>query len=222
MRRSDKQCIAKAFNLGNLDWLTLEHASSYNVAPSTHQPVIIADPAGEQSLRIMRWGLVPSWANNSEDFGNTFNANAEVISTKLIWRAPFHSRRCLVPADAYYEWLKVDTKTKQAYVYAMKDDALFAFAGIWERWTEPDVPLVLDSFSIITTHANQLAASVHTRVPVIIEPHQYDRWLIRDDLQPLPMELLRPYASRLMKAWKVERRVGGVGYDDPELCLEWE
>ena len=132
--------------------------------------MIIADPAGERSIRIMRWGLVPSWANSPEDFGNTFNANAEVINTKPMWRAPFHSRRCLVPADAYYEWSKVDTKTKQAYAYAMKDDALFAFAGIWETWAERDGPLVLDSFPIITTHANRLAARVHTRMPVIIKP----------------------------------------------------
>ena len=224
VRTSDKQRIADAFHLGHLDELVLEAAPSYNIAPTTNQPVIVADrERGERTLRIMRWGLIPSWVDNLKEFTfNTINAKAEVINIRPMWRIPFERRRCLVPADAYYECLKIDAKTKQPYAFGMNDDAMFAMAGIWERWREPGGGLVIDSFSIITTEANELAANVHKRMPVILKPGDYDRWLRRDDTHRPPVNLLRPFDSDQMRAWKVDPRVGNVRNDEPGLCVEWE
>ncbi|MDR5727530.1 MAG: SOS response-associated peptidase, partial [Terriglobia bacterium] len=120
------------------------------------------------------------------------------------------------PGDAFFEWKKIDAKTKQPYVFALKDNAMLAFAGIWERWNAPDGK-PLDTFAIITTEPNELAASVHNRMPVILGPQHYARWLTRADEEPLPIHLLRPYDSHAMRAWKVGREVGNVRNNGPDL-----
>jgi putative SOS response-associated peptidase YedK len=136
-----------------------------------------------------------------------------------MWRQPFKKRRCLVPADAFYEWQKVDAKTKQPFAFSMKDDAPFAFAGVWERWVAPDNKPI-DSFAIITTDPNELAAKVHNRMPVIVEPSNYTRWLTRDDEEQPPLDLPRPYDAEGMKAWKVGTAVGNVRNNEVALLAE--
>ena len=124
-------------------------------------------------------------------------------------------RRCLVPADGYYEWLRVDEKTKQPYAFKMKDDAPFAFAGLWDAWKTSDGSW-LQSFSIITTDANELAARVHSRMPVILHPKDYDLWLERDS-ERAPVDLLRPFEAEAMAAAPCNPKVGNAKNTGPEM-----
>lgn len=220
VRRSDKQRIVDYFHTGAT---VFDIPPSYNIAPTTFQPVIRLDrDTGEREIAMMRWGLIPSWCKDVKLLGmSTINAKAESLMVKPMWRQPFKKRRCLVPADAFYEWKKIDPKTKQPYAFGMKDDAPFAFAGVWERWIAPDEKPV-DTFAIITTDPNELAATVHTRMPVIVEPKDYTRWLTRADDEQPPIDILRPYEADAMKAWKVDPRVGNVRNNEPGLCAEWE
>jgi putative SOS response-associated peptidase YedK len=159
-------------------------------------------------------GLVPHFAKSLADFKgfSTINARAENILKTAMWRTPFQRRRCLVPADGFYEWKKLDPKTKQPYAFAVTDREPFAFAGLWDAWKEPDGGW-LQSYSIITTEANELMSSVHNRMPVILHPRDYDRWLTREPGsaegighgQP-PIDLLRPYESDAMKMGRSTRR----------------
>ena len=128
----------------------------------------------------MRWGLIPFFTKRLADFKQrpTVNARAESIVNSPTWREPFKKRRCLVPASAFYEWKKIDAKTKQPYAFTVRDASLFAFAGLWDAWKDAQGQW-LESFSIVTTEANELMSKVHTRMPVILHPRDYDRWLSR-------------------------------------------
>ena len=132
-------------------------------------------------------------------------------------------RRCLVPADGFYEWKKIDPKTKQPYAFAVTDGEPFAFAGLWDVWKEPDGHW-LQSFSIITTDANELMEPVHNRMPVILHPRDYDRWLTREPRSAegmghghLGIDLLRPYEADAMKMGPVSQKVGNVRNNGPEM-----
>lgn len=217
-RTSDKQRIAEAFQLGEMDKLMLEVSPSYNIAPTSKQPVIVEDSeTGQRDLRVMSWGLIPVWVTDPKKLGlSTINAKAVTLMEKPMWRTPFKKRRCLVPADGFYEWKKLDAKTKQPYAFGMKDGKPFAFAGLWEHWRSP-AGEERDTYSIITTEPNELTAQIHNRMPAILKPSDYTRWLHRDDSDHPPIDLLRPYDADKMKAWKVDARVGSVRNNDPSL-----
>lgn len=219
VRRSDKQRIAEHFKLSDI---ATEVFPSYNVAPTTFQPIVRKDmDSGERVLVSMRWGLVPQWAKDIKKLGvSTINAKAETIMEKSMWKTPFLKRRCLVPADAFYEWRKLDAKNKQPYAFGMVDGAPFAFAGLWEQRKEAD-GTYLESFSIITTDPNELTATVHNRMPVILKPSEYERWLTIDPAAPPLLDLLRPFDVDKMKAWRVHQDVGNVKNNHPELCGNW-
>jgi len=140
---------------------------------------------------------------------STINARAEVIEKSRTWRTPFKKHRCLVPADGFYEWARIDANTKQPYAFSMRDGAPFAFAGLWDAWKD-HMGEWLQSFSIVTTEANELMSKVDTRMPVILHPKDYQRWLQRNDEQP-PVDLLRPYSSEEVAAspairwWEISR-----------------
>jgi putative SOS response-associated peptidase YedK len=171
-RRSDKQRIAEAYRLGEIPFDLVLPDWDFNIAPTTFQPVIrSAKETGQRELVLMRWGLVPFFTKQLSDVKgiSTINARAETIETSPTFRRPFKMRRCLVPADGFYEWLRVDEKTKQPYAFRMKDDAPLAFAGVWDAWKAPDGSW-LQSYSILTTFANDLTARVHSRMPVILHP----------------------------------------------------
>ena len=168
LRRSDKQRIAEAFKGGHLpeDFVL---PPDYNVAPTTFQRVIRGcRESGERELVLMRWGLIPNFAKSPADYKgiSTINARAESIEKSPTWRVPFQRRRCLVLSDGYYEWARPDLKTKQPYSFMMRDEAPFAFAGLWDAWKEPDGAW-LQSFSVVTTEANSLTQAVHSRMPVL-------------------------------------------------------
>ncbi len=241
LRRSDKQRIAEAFDVAKgLADLVLP-PWDYNVAPSTFQPVIRSDrDTGERELTLMRWGLVPYFATDLKRFGySTINARAESLTTSSTFRGPFERRRCLIPADGFYEWKMLPTPTlfgpditankkssanKQPYVYTLASGEPFAFAGLWDRWKDP-AGGALESFTIITTTPNELTAEVHNRMPVILRPPDYGLWLrhhpaekqARPDPQLELLALLRPYPAERMAAREAHHDVGNVRNNHPGL-----
>jgi putative SOS response-associated peptidase YedK len=217
-RCSDKQRIGDAFNISDLPSSLILSEADYNVAPTTFQPVIRnARETGERELLLMRWGLVPFFTKQLSDVKgiSTINARAESVEKSPTWRTPFQKRRCLVPADGFYEWNRLDAKTKQPFAFRMRDDAPLAFAGLWDAWKGPDGQW-LQSFSIVTTEANELMSSVHTRMPVILHPRDYSRWLERDSERP-PIDLLRPFESAAMEASPCNPLVGNARNNGPEM-----
>ena len=216
-RRSDKQRIGDAFNISDLP-SSLIFSEDYNVAPTTFQPVIRTDrETGDRELVPMRWGLVPFFTKQLSDVKgiSTINARAETVDKSPTWKTPFHKRRCLVPADGFYEWRRLDAKTKQPFAFRLKDDAPLAFAGLWDAWKDPTGEW-LQSFSIVTTEANELMSTVHTRMPVILHPRDYSRWLERDSERP-PIDMLRPFESEAMAAQPCNPLVGRVKNNGPEM-----
>ena len=219
LRRSDKQRIAEAFRLGGLPYGLILPAD-YNVAPTSIQPVIrLGRETGERELVMMRWGLVPYFAKSATEFKSfsTINARAETLMSRGIWKGPFEKRRCLVPVDGFYEWKKLDTKTKQPFAYTMRDDQPFAFAGLWDAWKDPANGEWLQTFAVITTDPNELTAEVHNRMPVIVHPQDYDRWLERGTVEQPPVDLLKPYEAQAMKVAACNPLVGNVRNNGPEM-----
>jgi putative SOS response-associated peptidase YedK len=218
-RHSDKQKIADAFKVGKLP-SGFELPPDYNVAPQTFQPVVrLNRETGERELTLMRWGLVPYWAKDSKVAFSSINARAETVTTAPVFREAFKRRHCLVPADAFYEWQKLDEKgkNKQAFAIARKDKEPMAFAGLWESWKDPTQTVPLETFSIITTDPNELMHSIHTRMPVIVPRADWGRWLGPVDPAQPPTDILRPHPAEEMTAWKVKKDVGNVRNNDASL-----
>lgn len=217
-RRADKQRIAEwmqAHNTNVFDETYL--APSYNIAPTDFQPVVRLDREGQRELTVMRWGLVPYWAKDSKVGFSTINAKAETIATSPTFREAWKRRRCLVPAEWFYEWKKLDEKNKQPYAIGLKDDSLFAFAGLWETWKDKVTGEALRTYTIITTDPNELMEPIHDRMPVILARKDHERWMAPTDPAHLPVDLLRPYPAEEMKAWKVGKAVGSPKNNDPSL-----
>ena len=139
---------------------------------------------GDREIVLMRWGLIPFWAKYAKIGYSTINAKAEIVMTAPAFPEAFKTRRCLVPADAFYEWQKIDAKTKQPFAIVMKDGSPYAFAGLWERWDDSATKDTLETFTIITTDANELLNPLHNRMPVILQPRDYGRWLAPGDPAP--------------------------------------
>ncbi|MGA7887783.1 MAG: SOS response-associated peptidase [Acidobacteriaceae bacterium] len=218
-RRSDKQRIAEAFRIGIPP--TFDILPSYNVAPQTFQPIVRLDAESRQrELALLRWGLIPFWAKDAKIGYSTINAKAETLATAPAFRAALKRRRCLVPADGFYEWQPLDTKTKQPWAITLKDGSPFAFAGLWDTWKDKTTGQPLETYTIITTEPNELTAKLHNRMPVIVAPRDYERWLAPADPARLPIDLLRPFDADLMTSWKVSPAVGNVRNNSPDLCAE--
>ena len=191
---------------------------SYNVAPQSFQPVVrLNHETGEREFVLMRWGLVPFWAKDAKIAYSTINAKAETVATSAAFREALKRRRCLVPADGFYEWQKLDAKTKQPYAISLTDGSPLAFAGLWERWTDKATNELLETYTIITTEPNELTATIHNRMPVILAPKDYERWMAPADPAQLPVDLLRPFDADAMTTWKVSASVGNVRNNVPEL-----
>jgi putative SOS response-associated peptidase YedK len=221
-RRADKQRIAEWFHTRNTDVFDEStYAPSYNVAPQSLQPVVRLDTkTGQRELTIMRWGLVPFWSRDAKAAYSTINAKAETVATSPSFRWAMKKRRCLVPAEWFYEWQKLDANTNQPYAIGLQDGSLFAFAGLWEAWKDKATGEVKETYTVITTDPNELMQTVHNRMPVILKPADYDRWLEPGEPTQLPVDLLRPYPAAEMKAWKVSSDVGNVRNNHPQLCVE--
>jgi len=171
-RKSAQELLAEWFDLDLqlMPWFT----ASYNAAPQSFLPVVWLDPESSQRrISLMRWGLVPSWARDDRIGLSTINARAEEAATKPDFREALKKRRCLIPADAYYEWQRRSPKTRQPYAIGLKSGESYAFAGLWENWQPPEGD-VLTTFTILTTASNERLATIHDRMPVIVAPKNYE------------------------------------------------
>lgn len=195
-----------------------EASSRYNAAPLQNLPVVRFNAAdGERHLSLLRWGLVPSWAKDVSIGSKMINARGETLIEKPAFRAAFKKRRCLIPADAFYE-LKKEGSGKQPYAIGKTDDGPFAMAGLWEGWKEPATEEWLHTFTIVTTSANPLLADLHDRMPVILPSSRWAAWLGEDDASEADLVgMLEPFAAEQMRMWSVSRDVGNVRNDRPEL-----
>jgi putative SOS response-associated peptidase YedK len=211
-----KQIVEEYFDSvsGEEDW-----APRFNIAPTQAVPVIRQNPKEPiRELSLVRWGLIPSWAKDPSVGATMINARSETASTKPAFRDALKSRRCLIPADGFYEWARTG-KARQPYCFEVNEGKLFAFAGIWDRWNDASDETI-ETCSILTTTANAVTAAVHDRMPVILDPDGYDLWLdpgMRD--VSAASELLKPYDARLMRSYPISTRINHVANDDAE-CSE--
>ena len=188
----------------------------YNIAPTQLVPIIrqnTNEPVRELSL--VHWGLVPSWAKNSSAAAAMINARSETASTKPAFRDAMKSRRCLIPADGFYEWSRIG-KSKQPYCFEVNGGEVFAFAGLWDQWTARGGETI-ETCSILTTIANAVTSVAHDRMPVILERESYKRWLdpqMQD--ADAASEMLRPCEARFMRCYPVSTRINYVSNDDEE------
>jgi putative SOS response-associated peptidase YedK len=219
-RQSTQEVLADWFGveMEDMPWF----APSYNVAPQSTQPVVrLTADTGKREFALMRWGLIPYWSKDAKIGYTTINARAEEVTEKPLYREAVKKRRCLIPADAFYEWQKLSEKKKRPYAFGLQSGDPYAFAGLWERW-KPQEGERLETFTILTTDPNELTERVHDRMPVILEPRDYVRWMEPGDLARLPIDLLRPFPAEKMRSWPVNERVGNVRNDDAELLSECE
>ena len=194
----------------------------FNIAPTQPIPVIRQHPKEPvRGLSLMRWGLIPSWAKDPSAAASMINARSETASTKPAYGDAMKSRRCLIPADGFYEWMRTG-KAKQPYCFEVGEGGLFAFAGLWERWRDPGGQW-LKSFSILTTTPNAVTSTVHDRMPVILAPDSYDLWLDPGMHNVAAIsELLKPFDARLMRCYPVSSRLNHVANDDAECSTPTE
>ncbi len=190
-----------------------EVPAHFNIAPSQMIPVARAGAQGRE-LAFVKWGLIPSWAKDPAIGMKLINARAESVAEKPSFRSAFRRRRCLVPADAFYEWKAVDGR-KQPYCIRMADQNLFGMGGLWEHWVNPAGETV-ETCTIITVGANELVGELHDRMPLIIQPGDYGAWL--DTAIPDAHDLLKPFPSERMRYYAISTRVNNVRNDDAE-CL---
>ena len=196
---------------------------NYNVAPRAEVPVVAESSEHERVLDLVRWGLVPSWAKDIKIGDRMINARAETVMTTNAYKRAFERRRCIIPADGFYEWQKIaHRKTKQPWFFRRRDGEPLAFAGVWEIWhdpndPDPDAPRVR-SCAIITTDANELVQPVHDRMPVALPESVWDTWLDRDnrDVDTLATMLASAPADE-MEAWPVSLLVNKADNNGPEL-----
>ena len=195
-----------------------ENLSRYNIAPTQQVAAVRAqDDSERRELVFLRWGLVPSWADDLKIGNRLINARADTVADKPSFRSAFKKRRCLVLADGFYEWTK-NGKAKQPYYITMKDGRPFAFAGLWERWNKGERPV--ESCTIITTDANDVVSAIHDRMPVILYDEGVNLWLDGDiESKDFLNSLLVPYSDDEMKAYPVSTIVNS-SKNEVTKCVE--
>ncbi|MGJ0517176.1 MAG: SOS response-associated peptidase [Methylomicrobium sp.] len=191
----------------------------FNVAP-TQNILIVREENDKRYFTCVRWGLIPPWAKAIDSGYSTINARAETVAHKPVFREAFRRRRCLIPADGFYEWqVKPEGKAKQPWFIVLRSRLPMALAGLWERWRSPKGG-DLESCSIIVTEANELMRPIHDRMPVILAPGDWNAWLdtAAHDARIL-QNLLKPYPDESMAAWPVSTQVNSPRHDTVE-CIE--
>lgn len=203
------QAVQDAFSLAEAPDLS----PRFNIAPTQLVPIITGE--ARDTLTWVKWGLIPSWSKDDKGASQLINARAETIEEKPSFRSAFKKRRCLVPADGFYEWRKDGDKKKPQYIF-LDDREVFAFAGLWETWKNPAGEMVY-SCAIITGEPNELIKPMHHRMAVILERDAYADWL--DDETPLPVlkNLLSPYPADGMQTYEVSTLVNNARVDSPDL-----
>ncbi len=196
-------------------------APRYNIAPS--QPVLAIPNDGKNKADFFLWGLIPSWSKDPAIANKLINARGETVAEKPSFRGSFKYKRCLIPADGFYEWkAQTGQKSKTPYFIHMKDRQPFAFAGLWDEWHSPDGN-TLRTCTIITTAPNELMADLHNRMPVILDKQNFGDWLNPMPLRPENLiHLLKPFPADRMSAYPVSTSVNIPGNDRPELIMPLE
>jgi putative SOS response-associated peptidase YedK len=188
----------------------------FNGAPGQDFWVIRRHPdTGAYHRDRLIWGLIPSWVNESSGGRKPVNARAETLSALPSFRGAYAKRRALLPIDNFFEWMKIKGGARQPFAIAMKSGEPFALAALWESWRHPVTGAIIRTFCVITTTANELLAQIHDRMPVIIPPEAYDRWLL--PIEPDPRDLLVPYPAEPMVIWPISSRVNSPKNDDSTI-----
>lgn len=207
--KTPAKVLASHFGLDEV----IEVVPRYNISPGTDIPTIRHSPEGKRVMHLLRWGLVPHWAKDPSIGAKLSNARGETVAEKPSFRDAFKRRRCLVPADGFYEW-KPEGQIKQPYYFSMESGEPFALAGVWESWRAPGGE-ILRTCCLITTGPNDIMLPVHDRMPVIVSPDDYEMWLAGESSDALT--LIRPYGAEKMQAWAVSKRVSRSGEEGADL-----
>ena len=202
--------FAERFGVADQQLTLLPH---YNVAPAQAMPVVVRNSPNR--VVEMKWGLIPSWSKEPQTKFSTINARAETLAASPVYRGPFRSRRCLVPASAFYEWQQTG-QGKQPYCIRLKDAELFAFAGLYDVWRDAE-GTELYTYTIITTAPNELVAQIHNRMPAILHPDDESTWLNKETSPARLQALLAPYPAEEMEAYPVSRAVNSPANQGVEL-----
>lgn len=188
----------------------------YNGAPGQVFPLVARNPeTGKNQFIRALWGFVPQWMKDPRGGHRPINAKSETVATNGMFRDAYRTQRALLPVDGFFEWqVNEDAQGKQPYAIAMKSGKPFCLAAIWEVWSNPDTGAPIRTFAIVTCPANELMNEIHHRMPVIVAPEDYDRW-IGDE--PNPADLLKPFPSELMTMWPIGRKVNSPANNDPGI-----
>lgn len=188
----------------------------YNIAPTQQVAVIRITPDGIKHLDSLKWGLIPSWAKDPHIGSRMINARSETVDFKPAFRTALKHRRCIIPANGFYEWREVGSKKHPLYV-KLRDESPMMFAGLWAYWKSPEYE-VIESCTILTTTTNELIKPLHDRMPVILEPKDIDLWLEPNVTDPEQLKpLFKPYPSELMEMYPVSDLVNSPRNDTPDL-----
>jgi putative SOS response-associated peptidase YedK len=200
----------------------LDLEAQYNIAPTQTVVTVLHNvESKKREFKKLRWGLIPSWAKDPSISTKLINARGETIAEKPSFRSAFKQRRCLVVADGFYEWQRKQGK-KQPFYFRLKDEQPFGFAGLWEKWTNPEGEEI-NSCTIVTTTANEILQPIHDRMPVILAPQDYDLWLDPQEQKPQALQhLLSPYPASEMTAYPVSTVVNSPKYNSAECIIPLE
>lgn len=185
----------------------------YNIAPTQMAPLARIAEDGQREAVLASWGLIPSWARDPGIASTLINCRSETAASKPAFRAAMRQRRCLIPADGFYEWQRVGRR-KQPYLIEVGAAEPYAYAGLWERWQSPTGPF--DTFTILTTSANQRLAPLHERMPVILDPIHFDEWLDHRRAPDRVQHLLAPYPDEAFRLTPVGTAVNSARHDAPD------
>jgi putative SOS response-associated peptidase YedK len=207
--------IAEYFKAKSID----DFKPSFNIAPSSRIVTVTASDEHQRQLNTMRWGLIPSWSKDASIGNKLTNARAETVAEKPSFRSAFKTRRCIIPANGFYEW-KLSEGKKQPWYISLKNEELLAMAGLWESWRSSEGEII-STCCVITTDANELMRPIHDRMPVLLDRHEWDVWLSPSEFSPEKLlPLLKPHAPECMQAWPVTRDLNRVGLRDDEVLIE--
>jgi putative SOS response-associated peptidase YedK len=211
---SPPEAVRKLFEVGGSD----DFPPRYNIAPTDPALIVRADGQKARELYLVRWGLIPPWVKDPRDFATLINARAETAAEKPSFRGALRHRRCIVPTDGFYEWTG-RPGAKQPHLVRLKNQSLFALAGLWEHWLGADGS-ELETMAILTTSANEDMAAIHDRMPVIIGPADYERWLdCRPGTADHVMDLLRPLPAGHIETLAVNPKLNNPRSEGAELHL---
>jgi putative SOS response-associated peptidase YedK len=218
--KTPAEAVARQFGLVAGEQLRLEFVPRFNIAPTQNTLAIRAergdDGATRRTAARLRWGLIPAWAKDAKIASSLINARSETAAEKPSFRTALRKRRCLIPADGFYEWRR-EGAGKQAFYIARPDERPFALAGLWERWNSPEGPV--ETFTVLTTAANALMAGLHDRMPVILAPEKYDLWLDPELVDPAPLAGLFAPSPEELVIRPVGSWVNAPAHEGPR-CLE--